>query len=322
VQAKRASSFPAGAETFLSGLFAPGDAELFSGFGLYSQVHESLMRPFSRNVYTVIHESARKLKELASEITTSAAARNVLASLACRRGGTFRIWPMIDNRPASPKRYGVKDVERAVARTLGLRFSILSPEHCFYLSQRREGRSYFLLRTWSNDLYLPAKGELYCEVAYLLCRVAGAGPDDVLLDPFAGHGAIPRAASVLLKCRSVHANDIDSAVLPPSLAGVRTSCLDFLEDRLPLTERPSKIVTDPPWGDHRGLADKTAFYRTMIERCHGVLRESGVLTLLSANDSEVSDTIRNTPARLFSIETVFPLLVRGKKALVWKLIRS
>jgi hypothetical protein len=315
----KACSYPAGAEQVLSDVVRDPRCEWGSGFGVFPSEYEGLVRPFVRNVYHLIHAVPSGLAALVSSIGTDPAVRRRIASLPCEKGETFRIWPMMDNQPASPKAFGIRSVEDLLAASLGLTFTIISPRYCFYLSQRRDGRSWFLLTSWTNTAYEPVKGELAPETAHLLCHLAGIGPDDSVLDPFAGYGSIPRTASLGFGCTRVMANDIDPSGLHDLPEGVVRTSRNFLDPGS--YGRPTKIVTDPPWGDHREMADKERFYSDMIQRCAEVLGEKGRFVFLSANDPVVIAAVRKDTAGTFEIEPPWPMLVRGKKTLVWRLTR-
>ena len=157
----------------------------------------------------------------------------------------------------------------------------------------------------------------------MLCRLAGIGPRDTVLDPFSGSGAIPFQALKHFFSASVIAADISAEAIRrtrkklAAAAPIRRVILrrDVAELAEALGEKSvTKIVSDPPWG----LFAETAvplelFYRNMSAVFFRILADGGAAVLLSARGPELEQAAETAG---FNIVRRFPVLLSGKKAVI------
>lgn len=165
------------------------------------------------------------------------------------------------------------------------------------------------------------KGELYPELAYILCLLSEPNNDDVFLDPFAGHGSIP-LQRLNFPYKQIMAGEIDQnlqnilihrvgekvAVMPwnaLSLKAVHNNSID-------------KIVTDPPWGLFDAAIDLQDFYNRMMIEMFRILKKEGILVVLTAQKDIFEELISKYNEKLF-LEKKYSTLVSGKKASVYKI---
>ncbi|MBU0570289.1 hypothetical protein KKB40_05980 [Patescibacteria group bacterium] len=122
------------------------------------------------------------------------------------------------------------------------------------------------------------KGELYPELAHILCLVSEPNENDVFLDPFASHGSIPTQRATSFPYKKIIASDIDQVVtdkLQEKVLKIRKEIIVRKTDMLNPTNLKAtnlkassidKIVTDPPWGLYKEtILDLPAFYSQMLE---------------------------------------------------------
>lgn len=170
------------------------------------------------------------------------------------------------------------------------------------------------------------KGELYPELAYILCLISDPHKDDVFLDPFAGHGSIPIQRTVSFPYKQVVAGDNDPILverLRKKTTKLNKKIVVEKLDALNLSKLEdasvNKIVTDPPWGLHEGKnLDLPRFYSRMLEEFHRVIKPSGAIVIITAQKELVEEQLSKLKGRL-EIVAKYNTLVSGKKAGVYKI---
>lgn len=169
-----------------------------------------------------------------------------------------------------------------------------------------------------------AKGELYPELAYLMCLLSEPAKDDIFFDPFAGYGALP-AQRLTLPYTKILAGETDKA-LRAKLSGKfgkKVTVVDF--DALNLRELPdntlAKIITDPPWGHFVKQDNLPQFYFKMLSSLTRVLKPGGLLVILTAQKELLTNTLAKFVGKL-QLEDTIATLVSGKKAGVFILKKT
>lgn len=167
----------------------------------------------------------------------------------------------------------------------------------------------------------PPKGALASDVAQLIVNAVGPSkPSDVILDPFAGSGALV-AARIDRPYREAICSDLGyadgSATLPPQLvrrAGVRR----LTDDARELASIPDAsvdvVVTDPPWGEFdQGGSSPTELIVAALGSIQRVLRANGKLAMLVARRL-AGDVAAEWADAGFQIKKSYELLINGHPA--------
>lgn len=79
-----------------------------------------------------------------------------------------------------------------------------------------------------------------------------------------------------------------------------------------------KIVTDPPWGLYETSKDIPEFYALMLKQFHRVLRDNGIMVILTAQKELTENLLSNFEGKL-KLEEKYGTLVSGKKAGVYRI---
>jgi len=83
-----------------------------------------------------------------------------------------------------------------------------------------------------------------------------------------------------------------------------------------------KIITDPPWGISVGTdLNLLDFYSKMLTEFRRVVKTNGRLIILMGN-KEIFEKVLKSYFSDFKLEEKYDILVSGKKASVYKLIRN
>jgi 16S rRNA G966 N2-methylase RsmD len=219
-------------------------------------------------------------------------------------------------------------LERKLVQIQYLSVNRGKPDLEFWFLARRQGFGVFGLRITRHQDYakILERGELRPELAALMCVLSEPSPDDTLIDPFAGSGAIPLARAGLGRYKRMIASDNDRIKVEKLLKrvnGVNTKIDVYGWDALSLDALDSgsidKIVTDPPWGLHLGTElDLWQLYADMLREFFRILRPDGLAVILLANKDlfrEILEESRDS----FALVSQYDILVSGPKAAVYKL---
>ncbi len=166
-----------------------------------------------------------------------------------------------------------------------------------------------------------AKGELYPELAYILCLISEPDKKDVFFDPFAGHGAIP-AQRLNFPYKQIRAGEIDRDLQKELKNKFSEKVIVDPVNALSLSTVPDdsidKIVTDPPWGLYDTNKDILKFYNLMLKRFVRVIKPNGIMVILTAQ-KELFKGLINRYKNQLKLEEEYSTLVSGKKAGVYKI---
>ncbi|MCL4397890.1 hypothetical protein M1403_02590 [Patescibacteria group bacterium] len=222
-------------------------------------------------------------------------------------GNTFRVIFSRENEIIAINRERLARIEKKIAEANHLTVDRSNPDFEFWFLERSEGYKFAGVRITKHPDYKDVlqKGQLRPELANLLCLISDPRPDDVVLDPFAGSGAIPaeRANFPHLKIIS---GDIKTGT-----------------DALHMTEvadnSVNKIITDPPWGIEVGKElDLPKFYEATLKEFKRVLKPNGLVVVLMGNKTVFEEALNK--ASLFKLLKKYDVLVSGKKAAIYKLV--
>lgn len=269
-------------------------------------------------------ESLEKILQRVSEI------RNINKSIRpflTRKNKSFKIMVSQENRLVSVNKNLLQKIESKVKR---LRLNIKNPDTELWLLKRREDVAFFMLRLTKNTSNKNLeKGELRPELAYLLCALSEPSKEDIFLDPFSGHGAIPITRARFFPAKMVFATDkqqnykqylnpkivsrtVREKIIPKTLDARK---MDFFEEGY-----ITKIVTDPPWGEYEKIDDTYQLYKNMLKEFSRVLMKKGTIILLTSKKEDFEKALKNFKSLL--LKEKYDILVSGKKAGVYKIIKN
>ncbi len=219
-------------------------------------------------------------------------------------------------------------LEKKIAQSKQLVVNRSRPDIEFQFFLRREGFGVFGLRLTRHTSYekILEKGELYPELAYILCYLSKPSVSDIFLDPFCGFGSIPFQRMKFFPYTKVIAGDIN----PEMIRFVREKAQSFKRpihienwDTLHLTQVKDRsittIVTDPPWGTH-GDIDISSLYDGMLVEFSRILRTQGILIILTSQ-KEILENLLTKYEDTFVQKEAFHTLVSGRKAGAYTLIK-
>ena len=166
------------------------------------------------------------------------------------------------------------------------------------------------------------QGELSPQLAHILGLIAGVDNKDVVLDPFAGYGAIVREMLAGFQCQKVLAVEYNEHLVPhlksiPHLIAIHGDAGQLAHVE---TRSVDRVVTDPPWGEFKPQSAEhlKKLYHAAMLQMHRVLRVKGCAVILTSVGfiPELSENLN------FAIEKQYNILVSGQKATVYKLRKS
>lgn len=230
-------------------------------------------------------------------------------------GSSFRLMFYLANQPSSVSKLLLSKIEKKISDQYKLRVDRTSPDQEFWFLYRTEGFGLFGLRftrhpDWKKVLL---KGQLRPELSKLLTIISEPSSEDVVLDPFAGSGAITLERKLLL-----HKKIISGDIKPLNREILKIDALN-MEDKV-LSESVNKIITDPPWGITQGKElDLQNFYKRMLDEFIRVLKIGGLAIILMGKNV-IFENILNDNQKFKQI-IKYDILVSGKKASIYKLIR-
>lgn len=206
-------------------------------------------------------------------------------------------------------------LEKKISETFDLKVDRALPDSEFWIFGREDGIYLFGHRLTYHQDYKKVlqKGELRPDLCNLLCLLSEPNKEDVFIDPFSGSESIVKTRTKMMGYKKIISGDIkfdgDKKLDALNLKDIDASSV-------------SKIVTDPPWGVTVGKnLDLEVFYKKMLSEFHRILVSGGILVILIGN-KELFDAVLNNFKGKFSMHKFYDVLVNGKKARVYKLIKS
>ncbi|MDI9469661.1 MAG: methyltransferase [Bacillota bacterium] len=235
--------------------------------------------------------------------------------------GSFRLRFQREGRLERVAPETMARAERIVAEATGARPDRVNPDTEFWYITRRSGTAWYgrrLERQRLTERELEP-GELRPELAWLLVALARPRAGEVLLDPFAGSGAIGRAAADFAFKR-MYLSDIDAGHVRGWPREVRFVGMVADARRLEALADGSvdAIVTDPPWGLFETI-DVAELYRDFVAEAGRVLRDRGRLIVLSGARE---DWQRAAEAGGFQITGRWDILVNGRQAAIFACMKG
>jgi tRNA G10 N-methylase Trm11 len=219
------------------------------------------------------------------------------------------------------------DLERAISTWSGARAGPRGGGAEVWVIRRRDERDISLsVRLDSGSVEKVPKGSLKPDLAAALVRTVAVRDDEVVFDPFAGSGAIPRARA-RYPYAHLFATDIDRACVrgleETQRRGhlgerARVGRLDVRDTASVVSFLGSQpvdtVLTDPPWGLYASRAANIGqLYEDTFATMQAILNPTGRVVLLTAAAPAAREPIHQYG---FELADSFPVLVNGKKASV------
>jgi 16S rRNA G966 N2-methylase RsmD len=266
--------------------------------------------PCATNAFAVIDEAPRstvdyELRALARRL------RQLDRPPGLPRRGTLRLRVHDDGRFTATDAGIAAEMERALARWSGLQVSRRGGSLEVWLLRRRDEPNTTLATKLSEGARQPARGVLRPEICAALARVEPLRGARLVVDPFAGSGAIGEAC-LEAGAESVWLNDIEGS--QGSRDPIRWTHDDFAALAVP-PRSVDAIVTDPPWGHFSEIEEGVErLYARVGSAAAEWLRPGGAIVVLTgAPESSVQALLE---AGELALERDHPVLVNGRKARV------
>ncbi len=293
------------------------------------------------NVFFILREwntSANPFSELVKQGCRKSGLASLPAGYAPR---SFRVRFSRENRFESVDKTVASSAESAIRAATGAVPDRLGSGGEYWFIIRSESWSAFALRLerGTRDTPSPARGELSPALASLVvlraARDLGAkdGTPFVILDPCAGHGALPERASLFFPEATVIALDIDDSAVKAMKARfsgnprVSVSAGDLRALEGIDAHSVDLVVADPPWGmweegGFREGAGIPELYAAFLGAAARVLKPGGRLGVLTGAKRDFEAAVEGDP--VFSAARSADgfrtdILVNGKKAALYLL---
>lgn len=195
---------------------------------------------------------------------------------------TFRIRYSVNNQFVGMKKSYTRQIEEKICRLTNAKIDRVSPQVEYWFIKRSENIGFFcrLLNKRKFTEKNLNKGELRPEFAYLMCMLGGLNKSTVVMDPFAGYGAIPKQIKKYFRFSRLYVSDIN-----PECERKLASYFDkkqnidvALRDALNMHDVENNtidtIITDPPWGFYEQINDIEQFYVDMLKEFKRMLKSS------------------------------------------------
>lgn len=196
----------------------------------------------------------------------------------------------------------------------------------FWFLLRRDGYGFFGIRLtypYKRDRKLE-KGELRHELAHIMVLLSEPNPKDVVIDPFAGKGAIPFERATAFPYQEIFAFEKDNQLVRNLKKRLSTKNTIIVQDDalfLKTIQNNSidKIITDPPWGIYKETQiPLEEFYSKMLQSFFRILKPDGILVIL-IGQPEIFEKVLKLSLQPFRILSQYNILVSGKKATLYKI---
>ncbi|MBO7656668.1 MAG: methyltransferase domain-containing protein [Alphaproteobacteria bacterium] len=241
---------------------------------------------------------------------------------------SFKILPFDSNSPTKINFEIVKSMEQQIRNKLKLNIGLKRHNFDVILLRRREGTILLLFKLTYNrttEKNLP-HGTLRPELCNIMAWISDLKPDDIILDPFCGHGSIPKEIVKHFKYNMLFASDLDTNLINKLKNEFKKNKKNiFIKQRDALNLEYfqdvffDKIITDPPWNTYNSQnEDFSLFYNKMLQGFYRILKNGGICTILMGN---VQDFEKSLATSDFILKEKYHILVNGKKANVYKLTK-
>jgi tRNA (guanine6-N2)-methyltransferase len=315
------ATFPAGFEKIIAAILLEKiDAKINeseSGFIIFStkvSSDEVKRLPIFSNVFTLLaKDDLLDIEEFAEILLKKSFVNNDIDA----ENETFRIMVSDENQTISLQNTIQRALEDHLASSFRLRVDRSLPDTEFWIIKRASGILVFGQRITkrSSDNY--EKGELKDEIVYMMNYLADPNQNDIVIDPFAGSGALMLSRAKYFPYGKIFVADKERSLmnkLPPrftSYSNVFIKKMDATNMSEIKSHSINKIVTDPPWGIFENITNVTEFYKEMLQEFERVTTKNAKIVILTAAKQELRDSLAKYSQ--FEIQESFNVLVSGKK---------
>ena len=253
----------------------------------------------------------------------------IKSSININKQKTFKIIAIDKNQPTNIDYNKIKPLEKYIENNVGIKTSFNKHDLDFVFMKRDDNIIMFLLKLTYNRITEKSlnHGELRPELAYLLSYTSNIKSSDIIMDPFCGYGSIPKQIVKNFKYNMLFASDINETLIKKLKVEYKNNNKNLFikkRDALDLSYFQDsfidKIITDPPWNIfNKSEKDYSIFYSHMLNEFYRILKNHGTCTLIMGNPKDFESALKTTN---FILDKKFNILVNGKKANVYKLIKS
>lgn len=247
-----------------------------------------------------------------------------LKGINCRN---FKIIGINGNQPSKLNYKNLTGLEYEIQNKLKIRPSKDKHDLDFVFLERTDGMMYFLLKLSYNRVTEKKleQGSLRPEVSYLLSSLADIKETDIILDPFAGNGSIPKEIMKRYKYNMLFASELDLEKYNKLKKEYKGNAKKFFIKNFDAIDMSffndnfiDAVITDPPWNafEHTDK-DYTDFYYKMLLELKRIVKVNGKIIILMGNDSEFENALNKTDLEL---QDKLSVLINGKKAKVYILV--
>lgn len=291
--------------------------------------------PYLNNCFVVLGEpaTADSLADVLRFLPRSDTWHEPLRRSVTPQERSFRLVLSDENQLVAGDRDSMAQLRSTIERLTRMKDSPRGGDVEFWIMRRRSGHVYFCKRLsrrsrTEGDL---RKGELRPELAHLLCLMSEPAPEDIVLDPFAGSGAIAFARTHY-PYNMIFAFDIDPSNVQVMKARVKEGTLLKVRKKSPFIVQLEdarnldrfqdgfidKVVTDPPWGFFdTSLTNPVDFYQAMFTELCRVTKAGGIIVVLLGN-RDLAGELTTTFDGCLELLTRSEILVSGRKAVICK----
>ena len=278
----------------------------------------------TKSITTLSYENA--LKKFISQIELNLT--GISNNINLMKSKSFKILPFDENSPTSINFDTIKNLEQRIARNLDLQIGLKKHNFDIILSRRREGLFLLLFKLTYNRLTEKklAPGSLRPELCNIMAWIANLNPTDIIIDPFCGHGSIPKEIVKHFRYNMLFASDTDETLINNLKTEFKKNNKNFFikqRDALNLDYFQDgffdKIITDPPWNSFNSKEqDFSVFYNKMLSEFSRILKQNGICIILMGNIKEFDVALGASDFKLLEKHHI---LVNGKKANLYKLTK-
>lgn len=238
----------------------------------------------------------------------------------------FRVMVSKENRTIPIDQKLLEKVESKIFFSTHLKVHRTLPDIEYWFIFRKEGAALFGARITplgKETTRKYEKGELRQELVHLLIVLSDPKKEDVILDPFAGSGAIVLERIQTYPYTKMFASDIKNDLVEALRRKTKWGQQKIIvekHDALNLDNLENlsvnKIVTDPPWGRFKIQEGMGDFYRKMLLEFRRVLSPDGKIIILVGRESGFDESLSESN---FQIIQKIDILVSGQKASVYEI---
>lgn len=269
------------------------------------------------NSYLVIKKFQGKNSEM-----TSMAKNIIILDKLPKSQKTFRIRYSQNNQFVGINKTYTQQIERKISKLTNAKIDRVSPETEYWFIKRSENVGFFarLLQKRKFTEKNLNKVELRPELAYLMCILGEFKKSTVVMDPFAGYGAIPKQINKNFQFKQLYVSDINPEhikllkILFENKHNVNVTLRNALNMQDIKDNMIDLIITDPPWGYYEKIDNIEKFYIDMFKEFCRVIKKNGKLVILSARKDEFELVLSK---QKYIISEKIDTLINGKKASIY-----